>query len=119
MRSIRPAWLAALVLGLLFTSPLAAQDKQKEKQPPGLPLPDLEKLLPPGTIDEEQLKQLLKLLEGQDEQFRKMVDDLQKRLGDNFPGGQFLPGNFPGNMQPFGLANVERDNRLGATLQKP
>src|SRR2546423_6950601 len=103
---IRRTWLGAVVLGLLLTPPLAAQDKQKEKQPPGLPLPDLEKLLPPGTIDAEQLKQLQKLIEEQDEQFRRLMDDLQKRLGDNFPGGQFLPNNFPGNMQmpAFGLA---------------
>ena len=86
--SSRFGWSGALVLGLLLTSPMRVQAQEKEKPlPPPLQLPDLEKLLPPGTIDAEQLKQLKQLLEGQNEEFRKMMEDLQKQ----FPGGQFLP----------------------------
>src|SRR5205823_8623631 len=40
-------------------------------------------------------------------------EDLQKQ----FPGGQLFPQNM--QLPAFGLTGGERDNRLGATLQKP
>src|SRR5438094_10414660 len=113
MRLSRFGWSGGLVLGLLLTGPAKVQAQEKERPLPPLQLPDLEKLLPPGTIDAEQLKQLKQLLEGQNEEFRKMMEDLQKQ----FPGGQLFPQNM--QMPAFGLTSGERDNRLGATLQKP
>lgn len=105
------AVLAGLVVFGLFLMGTDARARAQDKKPGQLP--DLEKLLPPGTFDPETMKQLKKLLEGQDENMRKMMDDLQKQLQNQLPNFE-LP-----NMPGFGLANVERENRLGAELQKP
>jgi membrane-associated protease RseP (regulator of RpoE activity) len=104
-----------VVLGLFLaaTQARAQVQDQKKQEPRTVPLPDLEKLLPPGAIDPEQMKQLKKLLEGQQEQMQKMMDDLQKQFQGQFPNFQ-LP-----NMGGFGLGNVQQENRLGADLQQP
>src|SRR5436305_81697 len=109
---------ALLAVGLVLAVPAPAPAQQKQPPlPPGLPLPDLDNLFPPGTIDPEQLKMLKKLLEGQGD-MQKMMEDLQKQLQQQlqqaFPGG--LP-NLPNGAMPLMGRNVE--NRLGAVLQQP
>jgi hypothetical protein len=111
----RFSWLLAAGLGLyllLSSAPAHAQGPGPKKEEP-FPFPDLEKLIPPGSIDAEQLKQLKKILEDNKEQMQKMMEELQKQ----FPGG--APNFKLPNMPNFPLANVERENRLGAVLQKP
>jgi hypothetical protein len=97
---------------LAATSTTAQAPGPKKDDP--FPIPDLEKLIPPGSIDPEQLKQLKKILEENKEQMQKMMEDLKKQ----FPGG---PPNFKlPNMPNFPFApNFEQENRLGAVLQKP
>jgi hypothetical protein len=102
-----------VVLGLFLVGTDARARAQDKKQDPRPPLPDLEKLLPPGTIDPEQMKQLKKLLEGQQENMKKMMEDLQRQLQGQLPNFE-LP-----NLPRFGMANVARENRLGVELQKP
>src|SRR5947207_84127 len=99
--------LGFLVAAAFLLTPSWAQAQQKEIPLPG-GFPDLEKLLPPGTIDPEQLKMLKQLLEGQGD-LQKMIEDLQKQL----PG---MPDLKLPNM-PF--AAVSQENRLGAMLQPP
>jgi hypothetical protein len=107
-----PLVAAALAIGYFTMLPMTGRTQDKKDPqppipPPGAGIPDLEKLLPPGLIDPEQMKQ-----------FKKAMDDLTKKLG-NLPGlGQLqgIPGFGPG-MPAFGV--VEQENRLGATLEKP
>jgi hypothetical protein len=103
------AVLAGLIVLGLFLMGSDARARAQDKKPGELP--DLEKLLPPGAIDPDTLKQLKKLLEGQDENIRKMMDDLQKQLQNQLPNFQLPPG--------FNVVNFEQENRLGADLQKP
>jgi hypothetical protein len=102
--SALPVLAAGLVLGLVAANlrTVGAQDKQEKKDPlPGFQIPDLDKLLPQGVLDGEQMKM-----------FRKAMDDLQKQLGQM--QGPF--GQFPG--MPM-LGGREPENRLGATLERP
>jgi hypothetical protein len=116
-RPSKTLWLGGcLALLLILPAPVSAQDKQDKKEPPP-GFPDLEKLLPPGTIDAEQMKQLKKMLEGQQEMLRKLMDDLQKQIPGGFPGG--FPGGMPGGPGLMPFAAVEQPNRLGASLEKP
>jgi membrane-associated protease RseP (regulator of RpoE activity) len=108
------AVLAGFVaLGLFLVGTDARARAQDKKQDPKPGLPDLEKLLPPGTLDPEQMKQLKELFEGQQKNVKKMMEDLQKQLQGQFPNFE-LP-----DLPRFGMANVARENRLGAELQKP
>jgi membrane-associated protease RseP (regulator of RpoE activity) len=108
------AVLAGFVaLGLFLVGTDARARAQDKKQDPKPGLPDLEKLLPPGTLDPEQMKQLKKLFEGQKENMKQMLEDLQKQLQGQFPNFE-LP-----DLPRFGMAKVARENRLGAELQKP
>jgi hypothetical protein len=107
-----------LVIGLMTITPRAAWAQQKDDPLPGFQVPDIEKLFPPGSIDPEQLKMLKKLLEANQADIKKMMEELKKQFPQGFPGGG--PG-FP-NMQlpgvmPFGPVAME--NRLGAVLQQP
>jgi hypothetical protein len=108
------AVLAGFVaLGLFLVGTDARARAQDKKQDPKPGLPDLDKLLPPGTLDAEQMKQLKELFEGQQKNMKKMMEDLQKQLQGQFPNFE-LP-----DLPRFGMANVARENRLGAELQKP
>jgi membrane-associated protease RseP (regulator of RpoE activity) len=112
IRRVLPVVAGSVVLGLCLVAITAwAQAPTPQKKGDGLPLPipDLEKLLPPGTIDPDQLKDLMKLLEGQHEMMRKLMDDLNQQ----FPGG------LPNLGMPNVFGKVEQTNRLGAELQKP
>jgi hypothetical protein len=107
-----------LVLGLFLATSSTARAQQKEIQPPGFPIPDLEKLFPPGTIDPEQLKMLKKLMEGNQADIQKMMEDLKKMLPPGFPGAG--PGLFDlklGGFMP--MAATMKENRLGAVLLQP
>jgi membrane-associated protease RseP (regulator of RpoE activity) len=110
---------ACMVLGLVAATPAPASAQQKENPLPGFPLPDIENLFPPGTVDPEQLKMLKKLLESNHAEIQKMMEDLKKQFPQGFPGG--APGlpdmKLPGALMPFPGARVE--NRLGAVLQQP
>ena len=99
-------WLAVPALILVgWALPAAAQepprDRPKDGQP-GLPfpLPDVEKLLPPGVNPAQA-----RLIRQQMEMTRKILEDLNKQL----PGG-IGPG------LPLGRS---ADNRLGAGLEPP
>jgi hypothetical protein len=108
------AVLAGFVaLGLFLVGTDARARAQDKKQDPKPGLPDLDKLLPPGTLDPEQMKQLKKLFEGQKENMKQMLEDLKNQLQGQFPNFE-LP-----DLPRFGMANVARGNRLGAELQKP
>jgi membrane-associated protease RseP (regulator of RpoE activity) len=100
-----------LVLGvfLVIADVRGQQPDPKKQDPKTLPIPDLDKLLPPGTIDPEQMKQLKKLFDDQKEQMKKVMEDLQKKIQGQFPNFE-LPNLFGGGVQA---------NRLGAELQRP
>jgi hypothetical protein len=111
---VLPVLAGCVVLGLFSLTAdtrawAQAPDPQKKGNPQPLPIPDLEKLIPPGAIDPDQLKELMKLLDGQQDVMRKIMDDLNKQ----FPGG------LPNLAVPNVFGKVEQANRLGAELQKP
>jgi membrane-associated protease RseP (regulator of RpoE activity) len=103
-----------LVLGvfLVIADARGQQPDAKKQDPKTLPIPDLDKLLPPGTIDPEQLKELKKMLADQKDQMKKVMEDLKKKIQ-----GQFPDFEMPKLALPFGAA--EPENRLGAELQRP
>jgi hypothetical protein len=76
---------AFAVLGVAISAgPVCAQ---QQPEPPALPgWQELEKMLPPGAFDPEQWKQLRKVFEQQQDEMRKMMEDLRKQL----PGGARL-----------------------------
>jgi hypothetical protein len=106
-----------LVVGLVTLAPPSVQAQQKDDPLPGFQVPDIEKLFPPGSIDPEQLKMLKKLLEANQADLNKMMDQLKKQFPQGFPGGPGFPNmQLPGVM-PF--ASIGTENRLGAVLQQP
>jgi membrane-associated protease RseP (regulator of RpoE activity) len=84
------------------------EPKKEEPKPPApdfFPLPDLEKLLPPGAIDPEQMKEL-----------QKMMEEIRKQFGQMQRGGFVVPNVRLRN--PFGV-NANMESRMGASLQSP
>src|SRR2546425_5176406 len=112
----------------------AKEDTKKKEDPKKtdnfpFPIPDLDKLLPPG-LDPEQAKQIKKQMEMMREHMRKVME-MQKEMQKGFPGA---PGAFPPNFQPAFPPNLQppnfqqfpgfpfgpsSNNRLGAALEEP
>src|SRR5258705_387284 len=90
--------LCLAFFGLALTVPAQDVPKGKQEPPkqaqPGFPLPDIEKLLPPG-LTPEQLKELQKQLIP----VQKMLQDLMKQLPAGLPNA--MPGGFPGQLPGF------------------
>jgi hypothetical protein len=54
--------VVGIVCGVFLVASTRITAQEKKEPPPGSPFPGLEKLLPPGAIDPEEMKQLKKLL---------------------------------------------------------
>lgn len=115
------AWLVWTMPTTAAPAPDQAPKKEepKKEEPrkqavPDFPFPDLEKLLPPGSVDAEQLKEL-----------KQMMDELNKQMLQQFRGvqrgnlpGIVLPGRMGRNgFNPFG-GDLE-NGRFGASIEQP
>jgi membrane-associated protease RseP (regulator of RpoE activity) len=116
---------AAVLLGALVPSfaapapepPKKEEPKKEEPKKPAepeipFPIPDIDKLFPPGAIDPDQLKEIQKMME----EIRKQMGQMQR-----VPG--VFPGALPGRLRAIPLNRVGRDtnleSRMGASLQSP
>jgi beta-lactamase regulating signal transducer with metallopeptidase domain len=102
------------------------KDKKNQKDPNiDFPFPDLEKLLPDGAFNKEQMELLRKEMQRAQEEMRKAVEEMRKLQGPGGIGGiggiRILPGGRGmGGFGGFGNAGDNRDEaRLGARLVKP
>jgi hypothetical protein len=108
MSSRRAAVLALLLLSCAFLDPAGAQ------APDGLPDPGQLRRNPPKNLTPQQ-QQLLRLMQRQQDQVRRLRERLEAPLLGGMPGGAF-PGGFPGAGAENGSAAAAR---LGARVEAP
>jgi membrane-associated protease RseP (regulator of RpoE activity) len=116
----------ALVVWTVPTTAAPAPDSAPKKEEPKkdaapkqvfpeFPFPDLEKLLPPGAIDPEQMKELQKMMDD----IRKQIQQMRGIQRGAVPGGIFPGGRGARNFLFGRMDDMEDDARFGARIQKP
>lgn len=107
--------VAGLLIAIIPTVAAPAPEPPPKKEPPKkeegapgisqpLPFPDLEKILPPGASDPEQIKELRRVMEELNRQFGGM----QRAV----PAGRNPLGR-------FGIPGGDEDGRMGARVETP